>query len=50
MVDIYLKGQKIDGSPYTVEVFDPKRVGLEAMDKETYLHEQTEFESMNTFI
>jgi len=44
MVDIYLKGVKIAGSPYYVEVFDPKKVALESMAKETYLHEQTEFE------
>lgn len=48
MVDIYCKGQKVAGSPYFVEVFDPKKVGVGAMDKETYLHEQTEFESKSS--
>ena len=46
LVDIYCKGQRVAGSPYAVEVFDPKKVGLESMAKETYLHEQTEFEGM----
>ncbi|XP_067948102.1 filamin-A-like isoform X2 [Watersipora subatra] len=44
LVDIYCKGQKVAGSPYTVEVFDPKKVGLESMSKESILHEETEFE------
>lgn len=49
-MDIYCKGQKVAGSPYAVEVFDPKKVGLEAMAKETYLHEQTEFEGLCCFV
>lgn len=48
-MDIYCKGVKVSGSPYSVEVFDPKKVGMESMAKESYLHEETEFEGVSFY-